>query len=211
MILSVLITSLLAAPPCAISGTVELLRNGKKIEAGDQVALYIDHVPAAAYKRVAATHDMRQINKEFVPHVMVVTVGDEVTFNNDDKVEHSVFSNADTTHFEFPASKKGLTGIHVFNDPGPVRIQCDIHSKMRADVLVVANPFATLARPGGSFRISGLPADNYTLVAWEPNGGETHLEVSCGTRPETVVRIKVEESPKPKLLRKDGEEYREYP
>ena len=211
MILSVFIASLLTAPPCAITGTVELVRNGKKVDAAGQVALYLDYVPATAFTRVAETHDIRQVNKEFLPHVLVVTAGDEVTFNNDDKFEHSVFSNSATKTFEFQATKKGLTGVQVFMDPGPVLIQCDLHKEMRADVLVVSNPFATLAKPGGAFRIEGPPAGAYTLVAWEPNGAETHTEVTCNGKTETVVHLRLEEFPKPKLLRKDGEEYREYP
>lgn len=208
MILPVLLTSLLAADPCAISGTVALLRDGEKVKNPGAVAVYVDYVSSTEFKQPARVHQMLQKNINFEPNVLVVTVGDKVTFTNEDKVEHSVFSNTDSGTFELPPSKKGFTGAKVFRKPGPVLIQCDIHKKMRADVLVVSNPFATLANPDGTFRISGLPKGSYRLMVWEPNGGESHQEVTCAG--ETAVSLQVEQARKPILKRKDGTAHREY-
>jgi len=47
-----------------------------------------------------------------------------------------------------------------------VRVNCDIHADMLGYILVLPHPF--FARPGsdGNFRISGVPAGKYHLVAW---------------------------------------------
>ncbi len=209
MILSVLVASLLAADdgPCSITGTVALLRDGEKVSDASSVAVYVDHVPMTT-KLPARTHEVLQKGYQFEPKVLLITIGDKVAFTNDDKVEHSVFSNTEKVAFDFPPTRKGFTGAKVFRKPGAVRIQCDIHKKMRADLLVTNNPFATLAKPNGTFRIDGLPAGDYRVMVWEPNGGESQQEIKCAS--ETSVQLTVEEAQKPTLKRKDGTAHREY-
>ena len=51
---------------------------------------------------------------------------------------------------------------------GPVEIFCNIHSKMRSDVLVVPNGHWTRVAADGSFQISGVPAGTRRVVLWSP-------------------------------------------
>ena len=52
--------------------------------------------------------------------------------------------------------------------PGPVEIFCNIHSKMRADVLVVPNNHWTRVAADGSFSLSGVPVGSRKIVLWSP-------------------------------------------
>jgi hypothetical protein len=56
----------------------------------------------------------------------------------------------------------------VLLKPGPVEIFCNIHSKMRSDVLVVPNGHWTRVAADGSFQISGVPAGSRKVVLWSP-------------------------------------------
>ena len=123
-------------------------------------------------------------------------------FTNEDKDEHSVFSKDALPLLDFPKSRKGETGRHTFEFTGAARIQCDIHDWMRADTLVVENPFFTLTESNGTFRIRDLPAGaDYTLVGWEPNGNETRVAVK-GCSGETTVAVVVLDEGKPRKMRR---------
>ena len=52
--------------------------------------------------------------------------------------------------------------------PGHVEIFCNIHSKMRADILVVPNGHYTKVRPDGSFALANVPMGSRKLVLWGP-------------------------------------------
>ena len=52
--------------------------------------------------------------------------------------------------------------------PGHVEIFCNIHSRMRADILVVPNAFFAKVKGDGSFELPGVPVGNRKLVVWGP-------------------------------------------
>jgi hypothetical protein len=53
-----------------------------------------------------------------------------------------------------------------FDRPGVVRVFCDIHSHMNAFILVFAHRFFALTDGDGHYRIDGVPAGSYNVVAW---------------------------------------------
>lgn len=211
MRLSLISLLLLAAPAlaqdtsCTLEGTVALTRAGKPLSPERAVV----YVKRASWKNAEPSeHVIVQKNKAFVPEVLIALKGDRVKFVNQDEFEHSVFSRSIPNSFEAVSTRKETTHIQKFEWPGTVRIQCDIHARMRADVLVLQNGF--FARPGadGKWRISGLGKQKYTLVFWEPNGGTVEREVTgCVSGPMSVSLA--EKAPE-QTRRKDGSAYREY-
>lgn len=200
-----------AGTACSFSGKIELTREGKKVEAAGRVVIYVQRLPAIELHRSARTHSIRQVDEQFQPNLLVMQVGDSVEFYNEDNIEHSVFSNALANAFEFPRSLRGVTGRRTFMFAGPMRIGCDIHGSMRADVLVLQNPFWTSVQADGSWTLSGVPRGAHTLVAWEPNGGVTKIRLKqCSGSMLTVVMPALEEAPEPKPKRKNGGNYVEY-
>ena len=67
----------------------------------------------------------------------------------------------------------------TFVKAGAVQVYCDIHSDMRADIIVApTRRFATIG-PSGRFRIEGVEAGTHTLEVWLPSGERTTtVEVS---------------------------------
>ena len=63
---------------------------------------------------------MDQVNKEFVPHVLPVAVGTEVSFPNHDQIHHHVYSFSRTKTFEIPLYK-GEAGVAGALRPGRAR------------------------------------------------------------------------------------------
>ena len=61
-----------------------------------------------------------------------------------------------------------------------VKIQCDQHDFMHAWLRVATNAYWTMAANDGSYKIDGIPAGKYNLVAWHPILGEQKTEVTVG-------------------------------
>jgi plastocyanin len=112
----------------------------------------------------AAPAKMDQKNILFVPHVLPIVLGTTVRFYNSDHEPHNVYSpegryNLGTWPF-------GETRDYTFERPGVFTQLCRIHPDMLAFVVVVETPYFTVTDKGGRFRIEGVPAGEYRLVAW---------------------------------------------
>jgi plastocyanin len=154
------------APSLPETGTI----TGKvKIEGGElgEVFVYVDGLRSPPVKN--RTVEIRQKDKRFVPSASVVQVGTQITFPNYDTVIHNVFSTTAGSAFDVGMVKAGdRTKPVVPLKPGAVEVYCNIHAKMRADLLVVANPHWAKVTPDGSFQISGVPVGQRKLMVWGP-------------------------------------------
>jgi hypothetical protein len=101
-----------------------------------------------------------------VPHVLPVLVGTTVTFPNHDEVPHNVYSSSRAKIFNLGIYPKGVSRQVTFDTPGEVLLLCNIHPQMSAYVLVLEQPYFTVAAGDGRFSLKGLPKGNYRIVAW---------------------------------------------
>ena len=81
-------------------------------------------------------HEIRQQGKEFSQEVLVLSVGDSVTFINDDIVMHNVFSSSAGLEFNLRPQPPGKTGTVAFADAGNALIRCAFHPSMKLRVQV---------------------------------------------------------------------------
>lgn len=215
MLLTVLLVVLNGPPPpagpCTLKGTVVLRRNGEVANPEGRVVVFLDGRTTAATDRAPVTHTILQQGLVFKPTMLVIQKGDAIEFKNDDTEAHSVFapgrlpgSNLHPIAFEFPKSKQGVTGRQTFQKPGPVRILCDVHNWMRADILVVENPSFSIVDAKGQWQLPALPEGDHTLTVWEPNGAMVKVSVKHCTGATQVTVPPLDEAPKPKAQRKTG-------
>jgi hypothetical protein len=94
--------------------------------------------------------------------------------------------------------------------PGQVEIFCNIHSKMRADVLVVPNGYWTRVGSDGSFQISGIPAGNRKVVLWGPGIKATSHQVDISSKGAATVTFNAEAASGRPHLNKRGQAYGSY-
>lgn len=114
-----------------------------------------------------------QTEKNFVPHVTVVTPGTPVLLRNDDNIFHNVFSALGPNQFDSGLYKKGTSYTKAFTTPGPVELLCNIHSSMLGWVYVVDSPHYALSTRGGDFKIANVPPGKYQLEAWNEAATKT--------------------------------------
>src|SRR5207253_2181973 len=92
-----------------------------------------------------------QRNLAFSPHVLVVRVGTEVEFPNNDRVFHNVFSFRDGKKFDLGMYPVGALKHVTFDKAGLSRIFCNIHPNMAAYVMAVDTPYFALSDESGAF------------------------------------------------------------
>ena len=111
--------------------------------------------------------EMKQERYQFAPGLLAVPRGSTVAFPNRDDEYHSVFSYSKPKRFDLGRYRRDEEPpALVFDEPGVVRLYCEIHDHMRGTILVLDTPHATRTDAGGRYRLDGLPAGTWTLVAW---------------------------------------------
>ncbi len=167
--------SLLLAVAAAANSTAATLEISVVDEQGrpiEEVAVYatpahaVDHGgadAAAAPKAIMDQHDM-----QFVPHLLIVQTGTEVSFPNDDVVSHHVYSFSETKPFELPLYKGDQAPPQLFPEAGVVVLGCNIHDGMLGYIVVVDTPHFAKTDEQGVALIDGVPSGDYNVAVWTP-------------------------------------------
>ena len=150
--------------------------------------VYLDPAPRAAFDAREEPHvRLDQRDEQFVPHVLAIVAGTVVDFPNNDRTYHNVFSLSKTRSFDLGRYATGRSKAIRFDQPGIVRVFCDIHSHMSAFILVFAHRYFAVTDEDGRYHIDNVPPGQYTVVAWNeampsetgtaqvPEGGEVEL------------------------------------
>jgi plastocyanin len=137
-----------------------------------RVVVYLEGpVPVGAAESAGQTEQIQQLNRRFVPDMVVVPVGSTVSFPNMDPIFHNIYSLSKPKSFDLGAYDKGQTRTVTFPKPGIVEIYCHLHPNMQATVVVTPNRFYAQPDRDGQYRIPDVPPGQYTLVAWHRTAG----------------------------------------
>jgi plastocyanin len=109
-----------------------------------------------------------QVDKEFVPYVTPVRAGSLVQFPNRDHIRHHVYSFSAAKTFELPLYVGTPAKPVLLDNPGVVKLGCNIHDWMVAYVYVVATPHFAKTTADGKARLDGLHAGPYEARVWHP-------------------------------------------
>jgi plastocyanin len=111
----------------------------------------------------------------YKPHVFGIQVGQALEIQNSDPTLHNVHSMATVNDsFNVGQPNQGMKTEKKFTKAEmPLKFKCDVHSWMHCFVGVFTHPFYSVSGADGSFKISGLPAGSYTVVAWQEKYGES--------------------------------------
>ena len=183
-----LLFAFLSPPPPAgtIEGRVVLMRAGSPAADASNAVVWLDGVSVGGGP-AAAAGEMRSEQKKFAPRALVVRRNVTVQFLNADAIYHNVFSVSGANRFDLGLYRGGASREKKFEEPGLVRVYCNIHPQMVGFVMVVNSGFAAVTGPDGSFRFEGVPAGNLALRAWHEESGEAPLMTAhAGEGPITV-------------------------
>ncbi len=156
-----------AAPaPAGGAGVLQVTGTAPVSLDGSLTVIVLEPVSGDAFEPPEEPVQMDQLGMEFLPPVLLASVGQPVHFHNGEDVLHNVrVYNIDTLETAFNISTPiGGTYEHRFDTAGTYRVACDIHPAMGASVVVTASPHAAVAARDGSFALDGVAAGSYTAV-----------------------------------------------
>jgi plastocyanin len=129
--------------------------------------VYLETAPRAAFELSEERRGrMDQRQERFVPHVLAIVAGTWVDFPNDDGTYHNVFSLSKGNEFNLGRYAAGHSKAIRFQNPGVVRVFCEIHSHMSGFILVFAHRYFAVTDDEGRYRLDGVPPGNYTVAVW---------------------------------------------
>ena len=197
-----------------LRGRVDLVDSkGRRAAGARQTIVYF--TPDAGIKPTPAPAEPFEIvtvRKDFQPHVLTVPVGSTVRFPNEDTILHNVFSVSGKNRFDLGLYRKGDAREATLNEPGVVRVFCNVHHSMAAYVVVLATPYYTQADANGDFVLSGLPEGPGTLTVWHersdrPWSGPADVAAKTSSSETLTVRMELNRDRVPKHLNKLGRTY----
>lgn len=131
----------------------------------------------------------------FFPHVQVLLVDQVFDIVNSDPVAHNAHITQNMmTLFNPMQPRQGMRSEFKMDDVGPARIKCDIHNWMRAYVYVLWHPYYAVTGSDGKFRLTGVPAGEYELVAWQEKLGERSMTVKVEAGKATTLEFELTEN-----------------
>ncbi len=138
----------------------------------ENVLVYVEKAPGE-YSPPAQEAGVDQQKLTFIPRVLPILKGNTVKFQNSDPVLHNVFwQKSDDGSYaarNLGPWGKGGSKDFTFDKEGSVVLLCNVHPEMEGHIVVLQNPFFTLAGKDGAYEIKGVPPGEFSVKAWYPN------------------------------------------
>lgn len=151
------------------------------------VVLYAEPDSGAAAPKNLKPATIEQRGLQFLPRVSVVQAGSQISFPNNDKVRHHIYSFSPAKKFDQKLYAGVAAAPQVFDRAGTVVLGCNIHDRMVAYVKVVDTPYFARTDAQGIARIE-LPAGKYTFKAW-------HFAMAANAQAEQALVVPAGEAP----------------
>jgi plastocyanin len=160
------------------------------IKSAENIAVYVDAIPAKTFDPPAQHALIDQHGMKFVPKVIVVMRGTTVDFLNSDPVGHNVYwpsinGNKKLAH-NLGTWPRGEKKSFQFNDLGAVPLLCNVHPEMSGYLVIAPTPYFAVTDKDGNFEIKGIPAGTYTLKTWSEVGKPSIQTVNLSGETATV-------------------------
>jgi plastocyanin len=195
-----------------ISGQVILTADGKPLRVTEsrEAVVYFKssvNVPLSVPKM---PYMMRTERKAFVPSVLPILLNSQVVFPNSDPILHNAFSSAQGNAFDTGLYGKGEGETNTFKNVGVVRVYCNVHHSMMANILVLNTPFFATPDAQGRFQFKNLPAGPGELFVWHERATlwRKSISVTANTSEVEAVKLVLSKKRVPPHLNKFGRPYR---
>jgi plastocyanin len=187
-----LLLALLPSPPTGetVEGRVVLLRSGAPVPDASNAVVWIEGARGGGL--APAEGQMKSEQKRFTPRVVLVRPNATVQFPNADSIYHNAFSVSGANRFDLGLYRSGASREKKFEEPGLVRVYCNIHPQMIGFVMVVDSGFAAVTGPDGAFRFDGVPHGALRVKAWHEEGGETQVPVTVGGGSDAPLTVRLD-------------------
>jgi plastocyanin len=143
-----------------------------------------------------------QVDRAFVPDLLVIPAGSTVEFPNSDSVSHQIYSFSAAKKFQLPLYHGKPYPPVRFDQVGFVTLGCNIHDSMLAYVVVTDAPYFGRTDSKGSWSVE-LPRGTYRVTVWHPRtreSAQSGREMTIGDADRTSVTLRLAQPLQPAPL-----------
>lgn len=126
---------------------------------------------------LADAKTMKQLDQQFVPHILPVLKGTAVEFPDTDTVQHHVYSFSPAKVFEIAIYKETLKRNIMFDQAGVVELGCNIHDWMLGYIYVADSALFAQTDVNGEVSFS-IPYGEYDIKVWHPRIQQSDIDTS---------------------------------
>lgn len=185
-----LVASACSAPPDEAASTAGESNEPARIRSERTVV--VGKAPSGAFVRLEPLFEQEfpesraegvvdQTGQMFLPSSQVARTGQRMEFRSSEDVLHNIRvirAEDKATIFNVVTPPWG-SYTHTFSEAGTYEVTCDIHTAMRATILVTPTPYATIADDSGNFSFSDVVPGRYKLIGFSgENALEREVEIS---------------------------------
>jgi plastocyanin len=138
--------------------------DGKALDGAVVTAHPLDGVPHRPAPMKAV---MDQVNRAFLPDLLVIPVGSTVVFPNSDSVSHQIYSFSPAKRFQLPLYRGTPYPPVHFEQTGVVTLGCNIHDEMVGYLVVTDAAYFGRTDATGAWS-SEVARGRYRISIWHP-------------------------------------------
>lgn len=164
-----------------------IVSGGKVVNA---VVTITDITKGKEMKAMAVTLD--QNGCEYHPHVLAFQAGTSIEILNPDKILHNIHSYSKVNkpfNRAQPKFKKKMT-VKI-EKPEAVQIKCDVHGWMSGWFFVAANPYFSVTKDDGAFKLTDVPPGTYNVEVWHETLGKKSQKVTVAANQDAKVNFEL--------------------
>lgn len=158
----------LCIPPGALAGALSVTVQDPQGKPVPGAVLLVYPLGRPARPRAPVRAVMDQLNRTFVPDLLVIPVGSTVEFPNTDTTSHQVYSFSAAHPFQLPLYRGKPYPPQHFDQTGLVTLGCNIHDEMLGYILVTDADFFGRTDGSGQWSDPKVPAGRYRIELWHP-------------------------------------------
>lgn len=149
------------------------------------VFVYVkEGVPQKLYPVPATPVVLDQQKCRYVPHVMGIQVGQQLTIHNSDSLLHNVHGEGQINQaFDVGMPIQNMEVKRTFaTREVMVPVKCNVHNWMTAYIGVLEHPYFAVTDASGHFSIPSLPPGTYTIETWHERLGTQTQQVTVAAK-----------------------------
>ena len=199
-----LAASLLMAASVTLAATLTVQVNDSTGAPLADVVIVAEPDGAAAMPRPMKAGEIEQRGLKFVPLVSVIQTGSRVSFPNNDKVKHHIYSFSPAKKFDQKLYSGVAAAPQVFDKAGIVVLGCNIHDRMVSYIKVVDSPYFAKTGADGVARIEVPGSAKYAVSAWHYNGAGAAAEQALAVKGDGAATLTFKLALKPAAVEAAG-------
>ncbi len=209
MIVAMSLWPWLSVQAASLSGKIDVTDRRDRPQTAEYMVIYYRPDDSVDLTEREQTVVMQTRNKNFEPRVLPVTAGSTVNFPNLDPILHNVFSNSGQNRFDAGLYSEGPGASQRFENPGLVRVYCNVHQNMVGHILMLDTPFYTVADVTGRWQLDNLPEGSGTLYVWHERAKPVIQKQSVQGDRQVDLTLVLSKPIRPAHKNKFGKSYRD--